>query len=747
MTSSANHNPVVHIVDPDVNAASGAETAVHQIIEALNEQGCQVIASTHPQEALQTFHGHTEIGCILVNWDLGKKGISTEKYIREVRERNELIPIFIMTEKHRLEEISYELMSLTQGCIWKMEDTPQFIAGRVERALHRYLDGITPPFFKELMQYTREYKYAWHTPGHMGGLAFLKSPTGRLFYHFFGENVFRADLSVSVPELGSLMEHSGVNGEAERQAAKIFNADQTYFVTNGTSTANKIVGCACLKRGDIVLVDRNCHKSLQHAITLTGAIPIYLIPSRNAYGIIGGIHPEEFLLKAIQETVRKCPLIRNKKQKIKLTVITNSTYDGLIYDVVEIKQRLQKVCDNVMFDEAWYAYAHFHPIYHDRFAMCKTHDETKHPNIFATQSTHKLLAAFSQGSMIHVRSGQNKVDPDRFNEAFMMHTSTSPQYVIIASLDVAAKMMEGKAGRALIQESIDEALIFRKKIVQMAHQIKKKDRSWWFSVWQPPFTAKRKMNDQPSSWLLKAKDRCHGYAGLQSDFLMLDPIKVTLLTPGVNLDGSMQASGLPAPIVSKFLMNRGIVDEKTGFYSFLFLFSIGVTQGKSSFLLSSLSLFKKLFDQNVPFAELFPDLAAKYPEKYAHLRMQEFAQTMHQHLKKKDIAKTTLKVFSQIAEPKMPPYEAYEHIVDDKVQELPLQKLLGKTAAVMLVPYPPGIPIVMPGEIITKPVLDYLSAFEDFDRAFPGFETETHGIVPKQEEDGLRYYTQVIIHK
>jgi len=744
MDNNYNMN-VVHIIDPDLHKEYGREKAVHQIIQALREQEHDVIESSDPKEALQTFRGHTEIGCILVNWDLGaKSGISTEEYIRDIRTRNDLIPIFILTDKHRLEEISYDLISLTQGCIWKMEDTPQFIAGRVERALRTYFQRITPPFFRELMNYTREYKYGWHTPGHAGGVAFLKSPTGRLFYNFFGENVFRADLSVSVPELGSLMEHSGVNGESERFAAKIFNADQTYFVTNGTSTANKIVGFACLKRGDIALIDRNCHKSLQHAITMTGAIPIYFLPSRNAYGIIGGIHIEEFDAKKIGEKIKKCPLIRNKKEKVKLAVITNSTYDGLIYDVVAIKKKLQHVCDDLMFDEAWYAYANFHPIYHDRFAMCKTHDEKHHPNIFATQSTHKLLAAFSQASMIHVRSGMTQVDPNRFNEAFMMHTSTSPQYVLISSLDVATKMMEGKGGQMLIQESIDEALIFRKKIVQMATQVKKKKHPWWFSVWQPPFSHRRKIDNQQKNWLLHTKDSWHGYPGIHNRFMMLDPIKVTLLTPGINLNGSMSAKGIPAPIVSKFLMSRGIVDEKTGFYSFLFLFSIGVTKGKSSFLLSSLSLFKKLFDKNSPVGELFPDLSTSHPEIYAKMSIQELAQTMHEHLKAKDIARTTLRVFGELPEPKMAPYEAYESIVDGKAKELPLSKLQGKTAAVMIVPYPPGIPIVMPGETITKPVLDYLSVFEDFDNAFPGFETETHGIIPRKEEGKTHYYTHVI---
>jgi lysine decarboxylase/arginine decarboxylase len=153
----------------------------------------------------------------------------------------------------------------------------------------KYLDSLLPPFFKALIRYAGECRYAWHTPGHMGGAAFLKFPAGRVFYQFFGENAFRSDLSVSVPELGSLLNHTKVLREAEINAAGIFGADRTYFVTNGTTTSNKIVFQATVSPGDIVLVERNCHKSVMQAIILTGAVPVYLRTSRNAHGMIGSV--------------------------------------------------------------------------------------------------------------------------------------------------------------------------------------------------------------------------------------------------------------------------------------------------------------------------------------------------------------------------------------------------------------------------------------------------------------------------
>ena len=183
--------------------------------------------------------------------------------------------------------------------VWVLEDSPEFIAGRIRAASKRYRDLLLPPFFGSLVTFSRDFEYSWHTPGHAGGTAFRKSAPGREFYDFFGEQVFRSDLSISVSELGSLLDHSGSIGEAETYAAKVFGADRTYFVTNGTSTANKIVFLGCITAGDIVLVDRNCHKSIEHAVTMTHSLPVYLIPTRNRYGIIGPIHPDEMLPETV----------------------------------------------------------------------------------------------------------------------------------------------------------------------------------------------------------------------------------------------------------------------------------------------------------------------------------------------------------------------------------------------------------------------------------------------------------------
>lgn len=716
-------NTPIHFIDPE------GDPSLQEIIEALKEEGFAAVITSHPDEYFFSFAAHSNISCIVMHWN--QNNAAAENLIKMIRYRNEALPIFLMTEKHQLKDVSSELLKVISGYIWKLEDTPRFIAGRIKDAAKEYITSLMPIFFRELVRYTHEYKYSWHTPGHMGGLAFLKSPAGRLFYDFFGENVFRSDLSVSVPELGSLLNHSGTEGQAEKYAAKIFGADQTFFVTNGTSTANKMVNFGCVKRGDVILLDRNCHKSLQHAITMTGAIPIYFIPTRNAYGIIGGITYKQFEAKHIRKIIKESKLIQDKKKDVALAVITNSTYDGLIYHVEEIEKSLSKNVWNMHFDEAWFAYAAFHPIYQKRYAM---HPGKADCNVFATQSTHKLLAALSQSSMLHVKKGKKGLDLSLFNEAFMMHTSTSPQYAIIASLDVATKMMEGNAGKVLLEDTIEEAILFRKNIVRMEREL-----SWWFSVWQPKSYGDKKFEELDNEflinssdfWTLRKNESWHGFMNLDDQMMMLDPIKVTLLTPGIDKHGKMEEIGIPAPIVAKFLRSKDIVDEKTGFYAFLFLFSIGVTKGKSSILLVELLEFKKAYDENMLIQDIFPDLAKEFSQSYHGITLRELCDRMHQFLREKDIVNLTETVLSTLPEQDMAPYEAYEKIVDNEVELVPISELEGRTLARMLVPYPPGIPLIMPGEKITKEtrcIVEYFQLLEEFDREFPGFETDSHGI-------------------
>ncbi len=747
-------NLLVGIIDDTIHTDTPHGHAIKRIIKGIEEFGIHVADVASPADARAAYSNLPSVNCILINWNLGgdtaKKHKETMQLIKEIRSRNEDIPIFLMAEPTSETPVSLtvDMIREINEYIYVMEDTPEFIAGRIRAAAKRYQDRLLPPFFGELVKFSEDFEYSWHTPGHAGGTAFRKSPAGRLFHSFFGEQLFRSDLSISVGELGSLLDHSGPVGEAERYAAKVFGADMTYFVTNGTSTANKIVYFGRVTKDDIVMVDRNCHKSAEHALTMTHSVAVYLIPTRNRYGIIGPIPPEEMTRKAIKAKIAACPLTKNLPDKKPVhAVITNSTYDGLCYHAKEVEALLGKSVDSIHFDEAWYAYARFNPIYKDRFAMRDGAKDKNGPTVFATQSTHKLLAALSQASMIHIRNGRVPVDHCRFNEGFMMHSSTSPLYTIIASLDVSSRMMDGASGRQLTSESIEEAVRFRRIMARVEREIGtgKTKTDWWFPMWQPatitdPKTRKKiafadasldTLRDNPSCWTLHPEEKWHGFEGLPDNYCMLDPIKVTVLMPGVNDDGTLAKWGIPAAVVVKFLDTRGIINEKSGDYSILFLFSIGITKGKWGTLITELFEFKRLYDENVPLEEVFPDLTTKWPERYGCMTLADLVAEMHAFKKDHRMCELLQQAFSLLPEPATTYADAYRKLVKNEVEQIPVAQAGNRIVATGIVPYPPGIPLLAPGERTggqKEPLLQYLIAMQDFDKRFPGFEHDTHGI-------------------
>jgi lysine decarboxylase/arginine decarboxylase len=745
---------LVAVIDDAIHTDTPHGRAIKRIVQGLEEFGIRVADVASPADARAAYSGLPEVDCILINWNLGgdtaKKHKETMQLIHEIRSRNEDIPIFLMAEptSETPTSLTIDMIREVNEYIYVMEDTPEFIAGRITAAAKRYEERLLPPFFGELVKFSEDFEYSWHTPGHAGGTAFRKSPAGRIFHEFFGEQLFRSDLSISVGELGSLLDHSGPVGKAERYAAKVFGADITYFVTNGTSTANKIVYFGRVTKDDIVMVDRNCHKSAEHALTMTHSVAVYMVPTRNRYGIIGPIPPEEMSQKAIRAKIAANPLTKGLPDKKPVhAVITNSTYDGLCYHAADVEALLGKSVDSIHFDEAWYAYARFNPLYKDRFAMRDGAKDKDGPTVFATQSTHKLLAALSQASMIHIRNGRAPVEHCRFNEGFMMHSSTSPLYTIIASLDVSSKMMDGASGRVLTTESIEEAIRFRRTMARISREIAtgKKKTDWWFPMWQPatitdPKTRKKiafadapldTLRDNPSCWVLHPKDAWHGFDGLPDNYCMLDPIKVTVIMPGVNEDGTLAHWGIPAAVVVKFLDTRGIINEKSGDYSILFLFSIGITKGKWGTLITELFEFKRLYDENVPLEDVFPDLKNTWPERYGDMTLQDLVNEMHAFKKVHNMCGLLQQAFSLLPDPALTYAEAYRRLVRNEVEQIPVANAGNRIVATGIVPYPPGIPLLAPGERTgarKEPVLQYLLSMQDFDKRFPGFEHDTHGI-------------------
>ncbi|WP_237044902.1 Orn/Lys/Arg decarboxylase N-terminal domain-containing protein [Aquipseudomonas alcaligenes] len=734
------------IVHRDIKADTVAGERVRAIAEELGKDGFTILSTASSAEGRIVASTHHGLACIMVAAEgAGENQRLLQdmvELIRIARVRAPQLPIFALGEQVTIENAPADAMAdlnHLRGILYLYEDTVSFLARQVARAAHNYLDGLLPPFFKALVQHTAQSNYSWHTPGHGGGVAYRKSPVGQAFHQFFGENTLRSDLSVSVPELGSLLDHTGPLAEAEARAARNFGADHTFFVINGTSTANKIVWHSMVGRDDLVLVDRNCHKSILHSIIMTGAIPLYLCPERNELGIIGPIPLSEFSKESIQAKIDASPLARGRAPKVKLAVVTNSTYDGLCYNAEMVKQALGDSVEVLHFDEAWYAYAAFHEFYAGRYGM-GTRCEAHSPLVFSTHSTHKLLAAFSQASMIHVQDGgARQLDRDRFNEAFMMHISTSPQYGIIASLDVASAMMEGPAGRSLIQETFDEALSFRRALANLRQNLAADD--WWFSIWQPDQAGGEGVHT--GDWLLQPNADWHGFGEIAEDYVLLDPIKVTLVMPGLSADGKLTEAGIPAAVVSKFLWERGLVVEKTGLYSFLVLFSMGITKGKWSTLLTELLEFKRLYDANVPLLDALPSIAREGGARYAGMGLRDLCDELHGCYRENATAKALKHMYTVLPQVAIKPADAYDKLVRGEVEAVPIEQLEGRLAAVMLVPYPPGIPLIMPGERFTaetRSIIDYLQFARTFDSQFPGFDADVHGL----QRDGACYTVDCI---
>jgi lysine decarboxylase len=361
------------------------EEPVQELVQALNNAGFKIIYPRDRADLLKLIENNARICGVIFDWDQHSTQLCSQ-----INDLNELLPLYAFIDTHSTLDVSVNDMRMTLYFFEYALNAAGDIVKRIELYTQQYIEEIMPPLTKALFRYAGEGNYTFCTPGHMAGTAFLKSPVGSLFYDFFGANTLKADVSVSVTELGSLLDHSGPHREAEEFIARTFGAQHSYIVTNGTSTANKIVGMYAAPAGSTLLIDRNCHKSLAHLLMMSNVVPIYLCPTRNAYGMLGGIPRGEFSHQAIAAKVAQTP---NASWPVH-AVITNSTYDGVLYNTDFIKTHLD--VRSIHFDSAWIPYANFHPIYSGKNGMGG--DTIPGKVIFETQSTHKL--SILKGNMI-----------------------------------------------------------------------------------------------------------------------------------------------------------------------------------------------------------------------------------------------------------------------------------------------------------------------------------------------------------
>ena len=739
--------PVV-IIDEDFRTDNSSGLGIRVLAKAIEDEGCEVIGVTSYGDVASFSQQQSRASAFILSID--DEEIVEEKpeainalrdFVKAIRYRNDDIPLFLHGETRTSRHIPNDVLRELHGFIHMYEDTPEFIARMILREAKSYLESRTPPFFKALTQYAADGSYSWHCPGHSGGVAFLKSPVGQMFHQFFGENMLRADVCNAVDELGQLLDHTGPIAASERNAARIYNCDHLYFVTNGTSTSNKIVWNSTVAPGDVVVVDRNCHKSVLHAIIMTGAIPVFLMPTRNHFGIIGPIPKSEFAWESIQQKIQDNPFIEDKNIKPRVLTITQSTYDGVLYNVEDIKEMLDGKIDTLHFDEAWLPHATFHDFYGDYHAIGADRPRCKESMVFSTQSTHKLLAGLSQASQILVENAENiQLDRDVFNEAYLMHTSTSPQYAIVASIDVAAAMMEAPEGQVLVEESIMEALDFRRAMRKVE---KEWGDDWWFKVWGPDDLSEEGIEER-DAWMLKANEDWHDFGDLAENFNMLDPIKATIITPGLNIKGNFtKENGIPAAIVTKYLAEHGVVVEKTGLYSFFIMFTIGITKGRWNTMVAALQQFKAEYDKNQPLWKVLPEFIKKNP-RYEMLGLRDLCTQIHEVYKAGDVARLTTDMYLSNMVPAMRPTDAFAKMAHRAIDRVSIDDLEGRTTAVLLTPYPPGIPLLIPGEQFNTIIIDYLKFARNFNECFPGFETDVHGLVKKVVDGKSIYYVDCV---
>ncbi|WP_035611169.1 ornithine decarboxylase, partial [Edwardsiella tarda] len=556
-------------------------------------------------------------------------------------------------------------------------------------AAQKYEAALLPPFFGSLKAYVQQGNAAFDCPGHQGGQFFRRHPSGRQFFDYFGETLFRSDLCNADVSMGDLLIHEGAPCAAQQHAAQVFNADKTYFVLNGTSSSNKVVLNALLTPGDLVLFDRNNHKSNHHgALIQAGATPVYLETARNPFGFIGGIDAHCFDEKYLRDLVREvAPERAGERRPFRLAVIQLGTYDGTIYNARQVVDKIGHLCDYILFDSAWVGYEQFIPMMKECSPLLLELNEND-PGILVTQSVHKQQAGFSQTSQIHKKDrhikGQARyVNHKRLNNAFMMHASTSPFYPLFAALDVNARMHGGESGKRMWMECVRLGIETRKLLLQTCHHIRPfvpetVDGRPWES-----FDTEEMANDLRFFDFIPG-ERWHAFDGYAAHQYFVDPCKLMLTTPGIDAkSGEYQAFGVPATILANFLRENGIVPEKCDLNSILFLLTPAEDLAKMQHLVAQIARFERLLEQDAPLAEVLPSLYQAHEARYRGYTLRQLCQEMHDLYVSHDVKQLQKEMFRKAHFPRvaMNPQQANIAFVRGEVELVALAQIEGRIAA------------------------------------------------------------------
>ncbi|HGH0371461.1 TPA: ornithine decarboxylase SpeF [Yersinia enterocolitica] len=642
------------------------------------------------------------------------------------------------------EELNTDVLPSLNGVFELCGDNTDFYGKQLESAAEKYEKELLPPFFSTLKKYVEMGNSTFACPGHQGGQFFRKHPAGRQFFDFYGETIFRSDMCNADVKLGDLLIHEGAPCDAQKHAAKVFNADKTYFVLNGTSASNKVATNALLARGDLVLFDRNNHKSNHHgALIQAGATPVYLETARNPFGFIGGIDAHCFEEKYLREQIRSvAPERANEARPFRLAIIQLGTYDGTIYNARQVVDKIGHLCDYILFDSAWVGYEQFIPMMKDCSPLLLELNEND-PGIIVTQSVHKQQAGFSQTSQIHKKDkhikGQDRYcNHKRFNNAFMLHASTSPFYPLFAALDVNAKMHEGKSGQRMWLDCVKTGIEARKMILNTCNMIKPfvpvavDGKPWQEYDTEAMAQDLRFFNFIPG-------EKWHAFEGYEASQYFVDPCKLLLTTPGIDTNtGEYTASGIPATILANFLRENGIVPEKCDLNSILFLLTPAEDLAKMQHLVAQIARFERFIEEDALLSDVLPTVYRNNETRYKGYTIGKLCQEMHDLYVSYDVKQLQKEMFRKQYFPKvmMNPQDANIEFVRGHAELVPLCKAEGRIAAEGALPYPPGVLCVVPGEVWGGAAQRYFLALEESINLLPGFAPELQGVYLQVDEDG-----------
>lgn len=704
---------------------------------AYTEKALELFGKVGTREAVLVDHtDFTDVGALLMTG--GDRHTVSSPWVKALH-----IPIFLIVrdgnrETEEMGEV-YSIISLNPS-------ERNLFERQIESAVARYEDTILPPFFKGLLEYVEQGNSEFDCPGHQGGAYFRKHPAGRIFYDFYGENTFRGDLCNADVAMGDLLIHEGPALAAQKHAARVFNADKAYFILNGTSGANKVVMNALLTPGDLVLYERNNHKSVGYgALIQAGAIPIYLETARNPFGLIGGVldhcFNEEYIRMLIAE---RDPKRARMDRPLRAAVIQLGNYDGCIYNARQVMEKIGHLCDYIVFDSAWVGYEQFIPMMKDCSPLLLDLGP-EDPGIIVTQSIHKQQAGFSQASMIlkkdsHIKGQKRYVPHKIFNNSFMVNSSTSPNYQIFASLDMNAKIQEGEAGRLLWHECMVNAIEARKKVLKYCKYLR--------PIVPPVVHGKKweegnteEMADDISYFAFEPGGKWHSFQGYSKGQYFIDPMKLQLMTPGINMEnGEYEDFGIPGIILADYLRDNRVILEKCDLNDILFLMTPAETKTKLDSLITKLVQFEHHIDNDSPMEMVLPTVYNRYRDRYEGYTIRRLCRELHDFYKERKINVLQKKMFLKAYFPAyfMSPQKANWALVRGQGELIPLEEAEGRVALQGAVPYPPGVTCVQPGERWSRIALDYFLDFVETANILPGFAPELQGVYLEKDETGKR---------